>query len=77
MDIKKDHSIGEGTGAVAGAIAGAAVGSMAGPVGTLVGAVAGGEIELHESVDRLGGRIDDVENPLVGPHLELLSLIHI
>ena len=44
MNIKKDHSIGEGTGAVAGAIAGAAVGSVAGPVGTLVGAVAGGAL---------------------------------
>ena len=40
MTVKKDHSIGEGTGAVAGAIAGAAVGSAAGPVGTVVGAVA-------------------------------------
>lgn len=41
-EVKKDHSIGAGTGAVAGAITGSAIGSVAGPVGTLVGAVAGG-----------------------------------
>ena len=41
-DVKKDHSIGAGTGAVGGAVAGAAVGSFAGPVGTAVGAIAGG-----------------------------------
>ena len=40
-EVKKDHSIGAGTGAVGGAIAGAAVGSMAGPIGTVIGAVAG------------------------------------
>ncbi len=40
-EVKKDHSVGAGTGAVGGAIAGAAVGSMAGPVGTVIGAVAG------------------------------------
>ena len=33
-DVKKDHSIGAGTGAVGGAVAGAAAGSVAGPVGT-------------------------------------------
>lgn len=43
-DIKKDHSVGEGTGAVGGAVAGAAIGSVAGPVGTVVGAVAGGAL---------------------------------
>ena len=43
-DIKKDHSIGEGTGAVAGAITGAAVGSAGGPVGTVVGAIVGGAV---------------------------------
>lgn len=41
-DVKKDHSIGSGTGAVGGAIAGGTVGSMAGPIGTVVGAVVGG-----------------------------------
>ena len=41
-DIKKDHSVGAGTGAVGGAVAGAAIGSAAGPVGSLVGAVVGG-----------------------------------
>lgn len=40
-DVKKDHSIGSGTGAVGGAVAGAAAGSMAGPVGTVIGAVVG------------------------------------
>ena len=34
-DIKKDHSIGAGTGAVAGAMTGAAVGSAAGPVAAI------------------------------------------
>jgi hypothetical protein len=43
-DIKKDHSIGAGTGAVGGAIAGAAVGAAAGPVGSVVGAIAGGVV---------------------------------
>src|SRR6188474_2208334 len=58
MDIKKDHSIGEGTGAVAGAIAGAAVGSAAGPVGTLVGAVAGGALGAKG-----GGAVAEAVNP--------------
>ena len=39
--IKKDHSIGEGTGAAAGAVTGAVVGSAAGPAGTLAGAAVG------------------------------------
>ena len=34
---------------------------------------AGGEIELHQRVDRLRRRIDDVEHALVGPDLELLA----
>jgi uncharacterized protein YcfJ len=58
MNIKKDHSIGEGTGAVAGAIAGAAVGSVAGPVGTLVGAVAGGALGAKG-----GGAVAEAVNP--------------
>src|SRR5438128_919835 len=33
---------------------------------------AGGEVELHQRVDRLRRRIDDVEHALVGPDLELL-----
>lgn len=40
-DIKKEHAIGTGTGAVAGAIAGAAVGIVAGPIGVATGAVFG------------------------------------
>lgn len=41
-DVKKDHSIGAGTGAVAGAVTGAAIGSAGGPIGSAVGAVVGG-----------------------------------
>ena len=40
-DIKKDHVIGTGTGAVAGAVAGAAVGAVGGPLGMAVGAAVG------------------------------------
>src|SRR5262249_49296169 len=36
---------------------------------------AGGEVELHESIDGLRGRIDDVEKALVGAHLELLAAL--
>jgi uncharacterized protein YcfJ len=57
-DIKKDHSIGEGTGAVAGAVTGAAVGSVAGPVGTVVGAIAGGALGAKG-----GGAIAEAVNP--------------
>jgi uncharacterized protein YcfJ len=57
-DIKKDHSIGEGTGAVAGAVTGAAVGSAAGPVGTVVGAVVGGALG-----SKAGGGIAEAINP--------------
>lgn len=58
MNVKKDHSIGEGTGAVVGAIAGAAVGSAAGPVGTVVGALAGGALGAKG-----GGAVAEVVNP--------------
>src|SRR5713101_1748190 len=34
---------------------------------------AGGEVELHQRIDRLRRRIDDVEHALVGPDLELLA----
>src|SRR5271166_5187220 len=34
---------------------------------------AGGEIELHQRVDRLRSRIHDVEHPLVRANLELLA----
>src|SRR5690606_28698606 len=33
----------------------------------------GGEIELHQCVNRLGGRVHDVQKTLVGPNLELLT----
>src|SRR5687767_2823724 len=36
---------------------------------------AGGEVELHQRVDRLRRRIDDVEQPLVRAHLELLAAL--
>src|SRR5687768_10888680 len=32
-----------------------------------------GEVELHEGVDGLRGRVDDVDQALVRPHLELLA----
>ncbi|TAK38916.1 MAG: hypothetical protein EPO30_05210 [Lysobacteraceae bacterium] len=57
-DIKKDHSIGEGTGAVAGSVTGAAVGSVAGPVGTVVGAVVGGVVGA-----KAGDSIAEAINP--------------
>src|SRR6516164_7978765 len=34
---------------------------------------AGSEIELHQSVDGLRSRVDNVEHPLVGADLELLA----
>jgi len=57
-DIKKDHSIGEGTGAVAGAVAGAVVGSVAGPIGTVIGAIAGGALGAKG-----GGAVAEAINP--------------
>ena len=57
-EVKKDHSIGEGTGAVAGAVSGAAIGSAAGPVGTVVGAVVGGVAGA-----KAGGAIAEAVNP--------------
>ena len=36
---------------------------------------AGGEVELHQRVDRLRRRIDDVEQALVGADLELLAAL--
>src|SRR3954470_24091166 len=35
----------------------------------------GGEVELHQRVHGLRGRIDDVEQALVGAHLELLAAL--
>ena len=58
MTVKKDHSIGEGTGAVAGAIAGGAAGSAAGPVGTVVGAIVGGALGAKG-----GGALAEAVNP--------------
>jgi uncharacterized protein YcfJ len=57
-DIKKDHSLGEGTGAVAGAVTGAAVGTAAGPIGTVVGAIAGGMLGA-----KAGGSVAEAVNP--------------
>src|SRR6185437_7881554 len=36
---------------------------------------AGGQIELHQGIDGLRGRIDNVEKALVGAHLELLAAL--
>src|SRR3954451_8807256 len=36
---------------------------------------AGGKIELHQGIDRLRCRVDDVEKTLVGAHLELLPAL--
>lgn len=43
-EVKKDHNIGSGSGAVVGSVAGAALGSVAGPIGTIAGAVVGGVV---------------------------------
>lgn len=57
-DVKKDHNLGSGTGAVAGAVTGAAIGSAAGPIGSLVGAVAGGIVG-----SKAGDSIAEAVNP--------------
>ncbi len=57
-DIKKDHSIGEGTGAVAGGVTGAVIGSAAGPIGTVVGAIAGAALGAKG-----GGAVAEAINP--------------
>ena len=57
-DVKKDHSIGAGSGAVAGAVAGAAVGAAGGPVGSAIGAVAGGVVGA-----KAGDSIAEAVNP--------------
>jgi len=56
--IKKDHSIGEGTGAAAGAVTGAVVGSAAGPAGSLVGAGVGAVVGA-----KAGGAVAEAVNP--------------
>lgn len=57
-DVKKDHNIGSGTGAVAGATTGAVIGSAGGPIGTVVGAVVGGVIGA-----KAGDSIAEAINP--------------
>ena len=57
-DVKKDHSLGAGTGAMAGAVTGGAVGSAVGPVGTVVGAVVGGVVGA-----KAGDSIAEAVNP--------------
>jgi len=59
-DIKKEHVIGTGTGAVAGAIAGAAVGAMAGPLGMAAGAAVGSILGAGA-----GDSLAEVVNPTV------------
>src|SRR4029077_20883230 len=36
---------------------------------------ASGEIELHQSIDRLRGRVHDIKQPLVRAHFELLAAL--
>ncbi|KFN43680.1 hypothetical protein [Arenimonas oryziterrae] len=59
-DIKKEHVIGTGTGAVAGAVAGAAVGVLAGPIGMAAGAVVGSMLGAGA-----GNSLAEVVNPTV------------
>src|SRR5690606_16855443 len=35
----------------------------------------GRQVEAHQRVDGLGGRVDDVDQPLVGTHLEVLARV--
>src|ERR1700761_4520551 len=35
----------------------------------------GGQVELHQSIDGLRGRVDNIEKALVGAHLELLAAL--
>ena len=57
--VKKDHSLGAGTGAVAGAVAGATVGTaVAGPVGPIVGALAGAVLGA-----KTGDEVAELVNP--------------
>ena len=58
-DIKKDHSIGAGTGAAAGAVTGAIAGTaIGGPVGTVVGGVIGAVVG-----SKAGDSIAEAVNP--------------
>lgn len=57
-DVKKDHSVGAGTGAMGGAVTGAAIGSAAGPAGSAVGAVVGGVVGA-----KVGDSIAEAINP--------------
>ncbi|MEJ7747406.1 MAG: hypothetical protein WKF61_11825 [Luteimonas sp.] len=58
-DIKKDHSVGAGTGAVAGAVTGAVAGTaVAGPIGTVVGGVIGAVVG-----SKAGDSIAEAVNP--------------
>ena len=57
-NIKKDHNIGSGTGAMAGAVTGAAIGSAGGPAGSAIGAVVGGIVGA-----KAGDSIAEAVNP--------------
>lgn len=59
-DVKKDHSLGAGSGAVAGALTGAAVGAVAGPLGSLAGAAIGGVVGA-----KAGDSLAEMVNPTV------------
>ena len=68
-DVKKDHNIGSGSGAVFGAVAGGALGSAAGPLGTVVGAVAGGVVG-----SKAGDELAEVINPTT--YVDGLQRVH-
>src|SRR5579872_3958947 len=38
---------------------------------------AGGQVELHQRIDGLRRRIDDIEHPLMGAYLELLARLFV
>jgi len=59
-DIKKEHVVGTGTGAIAGAVAGGAVGALAGPIGMAAGAVVGSMLG-----GGAGNSLAEVVNPTV------------
>ena len=69
-DVKKDHSIGAGTGAVGGALTGAAIGSAAGPVGSLVGAAVGGVVGAKSLVDP-AVEIHELERQIAELHAQI------
>lgn len=58
--LKKDHSIGAGTGATAGVVSGAVVGAAAGPIGSAIGALIGG-IAGAKAGDAIAEKVNPTE----------------